>query len=100
MIPTHQTHSKPTDIPTIMRNIFRNSLIILVLSLLEKKMCINGGKTIIATKTDEISAKVFVNARGLNSFPSAPDMTNTGRNATTVVLIAVKIAPLTSFAPR
>ena len=45
----------------------------------------------------EINAKVFVKARGLNSFPSGPSIANTGRKPITVVDTAVKTAPPTSF---
>ena len=44
-----------------------------------------------------ISAKVLVKANGLNSFPSAPIMVNTGIKLMIVVRTDVRIAPETSF---
>ena len=55
-----------------------------------------GGISARATIKEEISAKVFVHARGLNSFPSAASMVKTGRKLTTVVRTAVKTALPTS----
>ncbi len=43
-------------------------------------------------------ANVLVNARGLNSFPSAASMAKTGRKLTTVVVSAVMTAGATSVA--
>ena len=40
---------------------------------------------------------VFVNANGLNNFPSAACMANTGRKLTIVVVSAVITAPATSM---
>ena len=59
-----------------------------------------GGSTVRAMTTEASRAKVFVNARGLNSFPSAPVMVNTGRKLTTVVATAVSTALPTSEAAR
>jgi len=42
---------------------------------------------------------VLVNASGLNNFPSAASIANTGRKLTMVVAIAVTTAPATSVAP-
>ena len=45
---------------------------------------------------DAVKAKVLVNANGLNSFPSAPIIVNTGIKLIMVVITAVTIAPDTS----
>lgn len=54
---------------------------------------------------EEIMAKVFVNASGLKSLPSAPLMAKTGRKPTTVVATAVSTAsgsiePMSALARR
>ncbi len=64
------------------------------------KICAAGGIIVIATITEAISAKVFVNARGLKSLPSGPVIVKTGRKPTTVVATAVRTAPATSLEAR
>ena len=51
-----------------------------------------------ATIKAATKANVFVKASGLNSFPSAASMVNTGTKLTIVVATAVTIAELTSAA--
>ncbi len=53
--------------------------------------------TISAMIIDDIRAKVFVNASGLKSFPSAASIVNIGRKLTTVVETAVRTALPTSL---
>ena len=60
------------------------------------KYAANGGMINNATIIDAARANVFVNARGLNSFPSAPIMVKTGIKLIMVVKTAVRIAPETS----
>ena len=60
----------------------------------------SGGMIGMATTNDGITAKVFVNASGLKSFPSAPVIVNIGRKLTMVVEIPVKTAPPTSRVAR
>ena len=50
--------------------------------------------------TEAIIANVFVNAKGLKSFPSAAVIVNTGKKPTTVVATAVTIALATSLDAR
>ncbi len=45
---------------------------------------------------EAVNAKVFVKANGLNNFPSAPIIVNTGMKLIIVVITAVTIAPETS----
>ena len=52
-----------------------------------------------ATTRAANNAKVFVNASGLNNFPSAACIVNTGIKLIIVVETAVTIAELTSAAP-
>ena len=66
-----------------------------VLLFLNKKEA-KGGIKNKATIIDAVRAKVFVNARGLNNFPSAPIIVNTGIKLIIVVKTAVIIAPETS----
>ena len=60
------------------------------------KYAANGGIKNKATIIEAVRAKVFVKAKGLNSFPSAPIMVNTGMKLMIVVMTAVTIAPDTS----
>ena len=53
-----------------------------------------------ATITDAARANVLVKASGLNSFPSAPIIVNTGRKLTIVVETAVSTALPTSVEAR
>ena len=55
-----------------------------------------GGIKNKATIKDAVNAIVFVKARGLNNFPSAPIIVNTGTKLIMVVITAVIIAPETS----
>ena len=55
-----------------------------------------GGMIKSATTIDPKRAQVLVKAKGRNSLPSSPIMLNTGRNPTTVVATAVRIAEATS----
>ena len=60
------------------------------------KKAANGGIKNKATIIEAVNAKVFVNANGLNNFPSAPIIVNTGMKLIIVVITAVTIAPETS----
>ena len=51
----------------------------------------------MANRTATPSAIVFVKARGVKRFPSAPERLKPGIKLTTVVRPAVSIAPETSF---
>ncbi len=61
-----------------------------------KKYAAKGGIRNKATKMEAVRAMVLVNARGRNSFPSAPIMVKTGRKLMMVVNTAVMMAPETS----
>ena len=63
---------------------------------IEKITCAIAGMITIPITSDDNSAKVLVNASGLNSFPSASCMANTGRKLTMVVASAVIMAEATS----
>jgi hypothetical protein len=53
-----------------------------------------------AMSTELIRTKVLVKASGLNSLPSMPVMTKTGRKLITVVAMAVSTADPTSVVAR
>ena len=71
-------------------------LILFVLKLILKRICTRVGRTTIPRIKAAISAKVFVKARGWNSFPSCACIAKTGRKLTIVVEIEVTTAALTS----
>ena len=54
------------------------------------KKAAKGGIKNKATIKDAVKAKVFVKAKGLNSFPSAPIMVNTGIKLIMVVAQRLK----------
>ena len=58
----------------------------------------NTGIRIRATRMEAPRVKVLVKASGLNSLPSAPVITNTGKKPRIVVVTAVMTAPPTSLA--
>lgn len=58
--------------------------------------CASAGKMAMPSTKEAPRANVFVNASGLNNFPSADSMANTGKKLTTVVASAVVIADDTS----
>ena len=63
-----------------------------MLLFLNKKEAKGGIKNRAITNA-AINAKVFVNASGLNNFPSAPIIVNTGTKLIMVVITAVTMAP-------
>ena len=65
-------------------------------NLIENTTCASDGMIIKPMIKAEIIANVFVNARGLKSFPSAACMKKTGKKLTTVVVKAVITADATS----
>ena len=68
----------------------------LLIDFFLNKNAANGGIKNNATIIEAVSANVLVKANGLNNFPSAPIIVNTGMKLIIVVITAVTIAPETS----
>ena len=82
--------------PSTIKTPFKTYIkLILILFFLNKKAA-KGGIKNKATIIDSVNANVFVKANGLNNFPSAPIIVNTGMKLIIVVITAVTIAPDTS----
>ena len=65
-----------------------------------KSQWAKGGIKMTATMMDANSAKVLVNAKGRNSFPSAATIVKTGKKLMMVVATAVMTAEATSVVAR
>ena len=88
-----QTHDAK---PTIMSRALKALPLASLLILIPKNQFAIVGSIISETIKAANNAKVFVNANGLNSLPSAASIVNTGTKLTMVVATAVTIAELTS----
>ncbi len=86
-------------IPRGTKAMFTHFRIRSLLILAPKNQWARAGKIKSETISAATSAKVFVNARGPNNFPSAACIVNTGIKLTIVVDTAVRMAELTSDAP-
>ena len=64
--------------------------------VLRNKKAAKGGIINKAITKEADNAIVFVKAKGLNNFPSAPTIVNTGTKLIMVVKTAVNMAPETS----
>ena len=83
-------------IPANIKAIFIACLKYFLILFSLNKNAANGGIKNKATSSEAINAKVFVKAKGLNNFPSAPIIVKTGIKLIIVVSTAVIIAPDTS----
>ena len=88
----NNTPNKPITISDALRAI----LYVTLNDLFLNRNAANGGIKNNATIIDAVNAIVLVNAKGLNNFPSAPIIVNTGIKLIIVVNTAVTIAPETS----
>jgi hypothetical protein len=83
-------------IPNAIKTPFKTYLKVFLMFFFLNKNAAKGGIKNNATIIEAVNAKVFVKANGLNSFPSAPIIVNTGMKLIIVVITAVTIAPDTS----
>ncbi len=103
--PTSTTPAQATKLvaintPPTINNPFQIMRIGRFLILMEKNQWAKGGMSVITIIIAATRAKVFVNASGRNSLPSAATIVNTGRKLTIVIVIAVIIACATSLDAR
>jgi hypothetical protein len=82
--------------PKPMSKLLKTLEVFFLSNRIENKIWAIAGINMMPINNEDTSAKVFVQAKGLNNFPSEACIAKTGKKLTTVVVSAVMIAEATS----